>query len=140
MNQVELILKTFQEYEFKEGLDDLFYLCGNFLKEIYPEIMLEYDQDTAFFNTLKILLDSGDSSLFYNLNYEDPSKDGELLSGNAQEQIKQLQLVWIGSLDINKMDEENDYIGWYFLIYCPYGLAHKIYDEDGNFERWFCTG
>ncbi|MFW6496629.1 hypothetical protein ACOCIL_02395 [Acinetobacter baumannii] len=52
MNQLELILKTFHEYEFKEGLDDLFYLSGNFLKEIYPTIMLEYDQDTAFFMAL----------------------------------------------------------------------------------------
>lgn len=41
MNQLELILKTFHEYEFKEGLDDLFYLSGNFLKEIYPTIMLK---------------------------------------------------------------------------------------------------
>lgn len=140
MNQLELILKTFHEYEFKEGLDDLFYLCGDFLKEIYPVIKLEYDQDTALFKVLKILLESGDISLFYNLNYEDPSRDGELLIGTAEEQIKQLQQVWIGSFAINKMDEENDYIGWYFLMHCPYALAHKIYNENGNFERWFCTG
>jgi len=140
MNQLELILKTFHEYEFKEGLDDLFYLCGDFLKEIYPVIKLEYDQDTALFKVLKILLESGDISLFYNLNYEDPSRDGELLIGTAEEQIKQLQQVWIGSFAINKMDEENDYIGWYFLMHYPYALAHKIYNENGNFERWFCTG
>ncbi|PTV44756.1 DUF596 domain-containing protein [Acinetobacter pittii] len=140
MNQLELILKTFQEYEFKEGLDDLFYLSGNLLKEIYPTIMLEYNQDTAFFMALKTLLESGDISLFYNLNFEDLSRDGELLTGSAEEQIKQLKQVWIGSDAINKMDEENNYIGWYFLIQCPYALAHKIYDKDGNFERWFCTG
>ena len=56
MSQLELILKTFHEYEFKEGLDDLFYLCGNFLKEIDPEVKIEDDQDTAFFKVLKILL------------------------------------------------------------------------------------
>lgn len=140
MKQIELILKTFNEYEFKEGLDDLFYLSGEFLKEIYPTTILEYEQDIAFFMALKSLLDSGNISLFYNLNYEDSSKDGKLLIGTTEEQIKQLQQVWIGSDAINKMDEENDYIGWYFLTHCPYALAHKIYDKNGNFERWFCTG
>lgn len=139
MSQLELILKTFHEYEFKEGLDDLFYLCGNFLKEIDPEVKIEDDQDTAFFKVLKILLESGDISLFYNLNYEDSFRDGELLLGSAQEQIEQLQQVWIGSFAIHQMDQKNNYLGWFFLIHCPYALAHKLYDEDGKFTRWLCT-
>lgn len=106
MNQLELILKTFHEYEFKEGLDDLFYLYGNFLKEIDPEVKLEYKQDIAFFKALKILLESGDISLFYNLNYKESSRDGELLLGSPQEQIEQLQQVWLGSFAIHQMDQK----------------------------------
>jgi len=114
-------------------------LCGNFLKEIDPEVKIEDDQDTAFFKVLKILLESGDISLFYNLNYEDSFRDGELLLGSAQEQIEQLQQVWIGSFAIHQMDQKNNYLGWFFLIHCPYALAHKLYDEDGKFTRWLCT-
>lgn len=139
MKQLELILKTFHEYEFKEGLDVLFYLCGNFLKEIDPKVKLEYGQDVSFFKVLKILLESGDISLFYNLNSADPSRDGELLLGSPKEQIEQLQQVWIGSFAIHQMDQKNNYLGWYFLIHCPYALAHKLYDEDGKFVRWLYT-
>lgn len=37
---------------------------------------------------------------------------------------------------MDKMDEENGYLGWYFLMFFPYSLAHKIYDEHENFLKW----
>ncbi|WP_228143420.1 hypothetical protein [Acinetobacter radioresistens] len=62
------------------GLEYLWYASDDELTKFYPELMLGYDADTAFFKALEILLKSGDKYLFYNLNSKEPSKDGEHLS------------------------------------------------------------
>ncbi|MEB3768403.1 hypothetical protein [Acinetobacter sp. MD2] len=138
MNQIDAALKHFKEWHPNMGLKYLWFTCdGEMDEENYPDIKFEYDPDTAFFKALKILLDSEDKCLFYNLNSEDPSRDGEHLTCSPEEQFALLKKVWVGKEEMDKMDEENGYLGWYFLILCPYSLAHKIYDENGNFIKWW---
>lgn len=136
MNQTSAILKIFQEWHQNMGLSYLWDATDYELTKFYPELELEYDPDTAFFKALEILLKSGDKCLFYNLNSEDPSRDGEHLTCSPEEQLTLLKKVWVGKEEMDRMDEENGYSGWYFLIFCPYSLAHKIYDENGKFIKW----
>ncbi|MCH7312795.1 hypothetical protein [Acinetobacter sp. ANC 3882] len=138
MNQIEVIIHLFQKNSLIKGVGCLWwYACNNALiQDKHPNTKIEYDSNSAFFKALEILLNCGDYCLFYTLNSEDPLRDGEHLSELPQEQLELLQRVWIDKEAMDKMDEENGYLGWYFLIYCPYSLAHKIYDENGNFIRW----
>ncbi|WP_212749615.1 hypothetical protein [Acinetobacter sp. ANC 3929] len=55
------------------------------------------------------------------------------LTYSPEEQLVLLKEEWVSKAE---MDKENSYLGWYFLIFCPYSLAHKIYDENGNFLKW----
>lgn len=137
MNQIYAILKIFQEWHEHMGLEYLWYSSNDELIEFYPDIELEYDPDTAFFKALEVLLKSGDKCLFYNLNNGDPSRDGEHLTVTPEEQVALLKEVWVGKAEMDKMDEANGYLGWYFLIHCPYSLAHKVYDENNNFIKWW---
>lgn len=138
MNQIDAVLKHFKEWHPKMGLQYLWYSCdGEMDSEDYPEVNFVYSPESAFFKALEILLESGDQCLFYNLNSEDPSKDGELLTVSPLEQLEMLRKVWIGKEAMDKMDEENEYLGWYFLVHIPYSIAHKIYDEHGNFLEWW---
>lgn len=58
------------------------------------------------------------------------------LTGSPKVQLTLLKKVWVGKAEMDKIDEENDYLGWIFLIFCPYSLAHKIYDDNGDFLKW----
>ena len=137
MNQIEAILNHFEEYSRYMGLNYLWDISDTILKREYPDIEIQYDPDTAFFKSLEVMLNSGNQCLFHNLNGEDPSRDGELLTCSPTEQIKLLKKVWIGKEAMDKMDEENGYLGWWFLNYVPYSLAHKVFDESGQFVKWW---
>ncbi|MCU4337341.1 hypothetical protein [Acinetobacter dispersus] len=137
MNQIDAIIYNLKKYNLTMGLDDLWFACNSdAVMEDYPDISIEYDPGTAFFKALFVLLESGDWCLFYTLNSHEPSLDGEHLRGSPQEQITLLKQAWVGKAEMDKMDEENGYLGWYFLIHCPYSLAHKIYDKNGCFFKW----
>ncbi len=137
MNQIDIILKHFKEWHKNMGLRFLWFASDGEAEELYPNIKPEYDSDTAFFKALEVMLNSGDQCLYYNLNSEEPSKNGEHLTATPQEQLNMLKQVWIGKIKMDEMDEENGYLGWYFLMYCPYSLAHKTYDEQGQFIKWW---
>lgn len=137
MNQIHATLKVFQEWHENMGLRDLWFSCDAEVQAFYPDLEMEYESDTAFFKALEVLLESGDQCLFYNLNHEDQSKDGQHLSGTPSEQLSLLKKVWVGKVEMDKMDDENGFLGWYFLLFCPYSLAHKIYDENDVFLRWW---
>ena len=137
MNQIEAILTVFDEWHENMGLQYLWYSCDDEFQRTYPNISIEYDPDTAFFKALEEMLNSGDQCLFYNLNSEDPSRDGEQLTTTPQKQLQMLKEVWIGKEAMDRMDKEEGYLGWYFLMYCPYSLAHKIYNEKGQFIKWW---
>lgn len=137
MNQIDAIIYNLKKYNLTMGLADLWFACNSdAVKEDHPNISIEYDPEAAFFKALLVLLESGDWCLFYTLNSQEPSLDGEHLTGSPQEQITLLKQAWVGKAEMDKMDEENGYLGWYFLIHCPYSLAHKIYDESGYFLKW----
>jgi len=51
--------------------------------------------------------------------------------------LERLKEIWIGKEKMDKLDEEHGYLGWYFLSICPYSLTQKMFDEDGNFLRWY---
>lgn len=137
MNQINTILKIFQESHGNSGLRDLWFCCDGEVQAIYPDLKIDFDPDAAFFIVLEILLKSGNQCLFYNLNYKDSSRDGEHLDASPEEQIELLKKVWVGKELMDKMDDENGYLGWFFLIHCPYSLAHKIYDENGVLLKWW---
>ena len=138
MNQIDAILKHFKQWH---SFMDLIYLWDTCSYEVdsedYPDVIFEYDPETAFFIALERLLKSGNECLTYNLNSEDPSRDGERLTCSPDEQLALLKEVWISKEEMDKLDKEKGYLGWYFLVICPYSLTHKKYDENGNFLEWF---
>jgi hypothetical protein len=138
MNQIDTILKYFEKNYYYMDLVYLWDCCDSEVdKEDYPDVTFEYDPDTAFFMVLERLLKSGDHCLIYNLNSEDPSRDGERLTCSPDEQLALLKEVWIGKEKMDQLDEENGYLGWYFLNIIPYSVIHKKYNENGNFLKWF---
>ncbi|USA46435.1 hypothetical protein NDN11_17405 [Acinetobacter sp. C26M] len=137
MNQIDAILKHFKEWHPFMGIEYLWHSCdGEMDSEDYPDVKFEYDPDTAFFMALERLLKSGEACLFYVSCTEHPKKS-ELLTESPDSQITLLKNAWIGKEEMDKLDKEHDYLGWYFLVHCPYSLIQKQYDEHGNFLRWY---
>ncbi|MDO4894458.1 hypothetical protein [Moraxella sp.] len=61
--------------------------------------------------------------------------DDEIAKMDAKQACQLLKDIWIGEEAMNKLDEENQYVGWWFRILCPYNIVHRYVDEDGE-ERW----
>ena len=139
MNQIDAILKQFKTWYSFMDLRHLWYCCDGEIEdnEDYPDVIFEYDPETAFFMALERLLKSGNECLTYNLNSEDSLRDGERLTCSPDEQLALLKEVWIGKEKMDQLDEENGYLGWYFLNIIPYSVIHKKYNENGNFLKWF---
>jgi hypothetical protein len=145
MNQIEAILKVFIEEHSFMGLSYLWLECDNngFLEaptilefRSKQQIQIEYDPDTAFFKVLQILLEGGQCCLYHNLNGEDPSRDGEHLNSSPIEQVAMYKKAWIGKQAMDEMDEENNYMGWWFLVHAPYSLAWRRPNEQGELKWW----
>lgn len=140
MNQINAILKHFKEWHPNMGLQYLWDTCdGEMDSENYPEVIFEYDPDTAFFNALEILLKKGDCCLAYGDVTEDRALIGTVVKELPEKQLEMLKSVWVGKEEMDRMDRENDYLGWYFLVHCPYLLACRKYDSQGNFIEWCPT-
>lgn len=106
MNIIENMLKWNFRYELYGGLSNLWLLANGGLQYLYPDSLLEYDAEIVFFEALEVMLKSGNQCLFHNLNGEDPSRDGEHLTGSPTEQIALLKKVWIGK----EAKDQQDYL------------------------------
>jgi hypothetical protein len=145
MSQIDLILKYFIEDSEFSGLRSLWFECDNqdfreastiLESRSNQQIIIEYDPDTAFFKVLLILLEGGQCCLYHNLNGEDPSRDGEHLNSSPIEQVAMYKKAWVGKQAMDAMDEENNYMGWWFLNYARYSLAWRRPNEQGELKWW----
>lgn len=135
MKQIELIIHTFLNRHFASELYFLWdVVCGVNKNRIQPpceEII--YDNETAFFLALELLFAQNYCRLITN----DGNKeiDDEIAKMDAKQACQLLKDVWIGEEAMNKLDEENQYVGWWFRILCPYNIVHRYTDESGE-EQW----
>lgn len=135
MKQIELIIHTFLNHHFASELYFLWdVVCGVSENRIQPpceEII--YDNETAFFLALEFLLAQNYCRLITN----DGGKeiDDEIAKMDAKQACQLLKDVWMGEEAMNKLDEENEYLGWWFVVLCPYNIVHRYTDESGE-EQW----
>lgn len=134
MKSIDITKKISHTFLNQCGGMDLSYLWDvalgyyNWIDEL-DKLPNDYNSEEYFFKSLKYLLDNKLCKL---------RSDSECLSNAEIEKLtpdKQLSLVkeiWVGKEEMDRLDQENQYAGWWFLTSCPYYLAHKKIDENGN--------
>lgn len=133
MNQVDTIVNVFLTRCTGLGLDYLWNISNHGWRYDYKDIPTLYNEETAFFLALEYLLTHQKCRLRSN---------GEIYNNEDIEQMSpqcQLNLVkeiWIGKNKMDRMDEENECLNWWFLVYCPYYLSHRIINKNGKYT-WF---
>ncbi len=134
MKQIALITHTFINEHFAS---ELFFLwdvvCVVGEGRIQPCEEIIYDNETAFFLALEYLLVHNYCRLITNDGNKEINK--ALAKMDAKQACQLLKDVWIGEEAINKLDEENQYVDWWFVVLCPYNIVHRCTDESGE-EQW----
>lgn len=128
----KIIAQTFLN---KCGGMDLSYLwdvalgCYDWMETLEEPLNNNYNSEQYFFEALKYLLDNQLCKLRSN-SESLPNTQMETLT--PEEQLNLVKEIWVGKKEMDKLDQENQYVGWWFLTSCPYYLAHKRIDEKGN--------
>lgn len=134
MKQIELIIHTFVNHYFASELFflwDVVWAVGE--SRIQPCEEIVYDNETAFFLALELLLAQNYCRLITNDGNEENNK--KIAKMDAKQACQLLKDVWVGEEAMNKLDKENQYVGWWFVVLCPYNLVHRYIDEYGE-EQW----
>lgn len=101
----------------------------NWIEKLEEPLNSNYNTEQYFFEALKYLLDNKLCKLRSN-SESLPNTQMETLT--PEEQLNLVKEIWVGKKEMDRLDQENHYIGWWFLTSCPYYLAHKRIDEKGN--------
>lgn len=135
MRSIDLTKLIAQTYLDKCGGMDLSYLwdvalgCYGWMDQLETPLNADYNPERYFFEALEHLLDNKLCKLRSN-SQSLPNAQMDKLT--PKEQLSLVKEIWIGKDEMDKLDRENDYMGWWFLVHCPYYLAHKMTDEKGE--------